>query len=433
LASEGSSPEAGHESEAEAAYRVEVWKNLPRNYAGHLAHGLFGQTGFRLLNAPTFIPAYIFSISGSELAVGLARTLQALGMFLSPVLGATLIEHRKRVLPVGFVVGALMRLQVLGIALSGLFLPDSLALFAAWGFLLLFGFFMGMQGVIFNFLMSKVIPVQRRGVLMGLRNFLAGLTASAVAYAGGHYLVDSNALGNGYAATFLVAFALTAVGLSMLLLIREPVPPDRRAPSRLASRLRDLPALLRSDRPFTIYFSARALATMGRMAVPFYILFAGTRIEVSGAVLGQLSLAFLLAQTSTNLLWGWIADRTGFRLIFLLSLVLWMLSALVLMQSFEIWMLMGVFAGLGAGQGGFMMASQNLVLEFGAREDLPMRIAVANSASELVGAIGPLLGGLLAMFWSYELVFWVAIGFQAAAIGLVMRFVDEPRHRIARA
>ena len=361
--------------------------------------------------------------------MGVARALQALGMFLSPVLGATLIEHRKRVLPVGFLVGAMMRLQVLGIALSGLFLPDSAALIAAWLFLLLFGFFMGMQGVIFNFLMSKVIPVERRGVLMGLRNLLAGLTASAVAYAGGRYLVDSNALGNGYAATFLVAFGLTALGLCMLLLMREPVPPDLRAPSKLSSRLRDLPALLRSDRPFTIYFSARALATMGRMAVPFYILFAGTRIEVSGSVLGQLSLAFLLAQTSTNLLWGWIADRRGFRLIFLMSLWLWMLSALLLMQSFDLASLMVVFAGLGAGQGGFMMASQNLVLEFGAREDLPMRIAVANSASELVGAIGPLLGGVLAMLWSYELVFWIAIAFQLAAIALVMRFVDEPRHR----
>jgi MFS family permease len=420
---------AAPDTDAEAVYREEVWKNLGRNYTAHLAHGLFGQTGFRLINAPTFIPAYIFLISGSELAVGVARALQALGMFLSPVLGATLIEHRKRVLPVGFLVGAMMRLQVLGIALSGLFLPDSAALIAAWLFLLLFGFFMGMQGVIFNFLMSKVIPVERRGVLMGLRNLLAGLTASAVAYAGGRYLVDSNALGNGYAATFLVAFGLTALGLCMLLLMREPVPPDLRAPSKLSSRLRDLPALLRSDRPFTIYFSARALATMGRMAVPFYILFAGTRIEVSGSVLGQLSLAFLLAQTSTNLLWGWIADRRGFRLIFLMSLGLWMFSALLLMQSFDLESLMVVFAGLGAGQGGFMMASQNLVLEFGAREDLPMRIAVANSASELVGAIGPLLGGVLAMLWSYELVFWIAIAFQLAAIALVMRFVDEPRHR----
>ena len=60
-----------------------------------------------------------------------------------------------------------------------------------------------------------------------------------------------------------------------------------------------------------------------------------------------------------------------------------------------------------------------------------MRIAVANSTTELVGAIGPLLGGLLAMLFSYVLVFWVAIGFQLAAVGVVLRFVDEPRRRAA--
>jgi MFS family permease len=88
-----------------------------------------------------------------------------------------------------------------------------------------------------------------------------------------------------------------------------------------------------------------------------------------------------------------------------------------------------VFVGLGAGLGGFMLSAQNLVLEFGSREDLPMRIAVANSAAELVGAVGPILGGLLATVWTYEGVFWLAISFQLAAVVLVALFVVEPRRR----
>ena len=46
--------------DAEAAYEASVGANLKRNYLSMLAHGLFGMTGFRLLNAPTFLPAYIF-------------------------------------------------------------------------------------------------------------------------------------------------------------------------------------------------------------------------------------------------------------------------------------------------------------------------------------------------------------------------------------
>ncbi len=56
-----------------------------------------------------------------------------------------------------------------------------------------------------------------------------------------------------------------------------------------------------------------------------------------------------------------------------------------------------------------------------------MRIAVANSASELVGAIGPIVGGILASLWSYYAVFWVAIAFQLVSIACVALFVEDPR------
>ena len=65
----------------------------------------------------------------------------------------------------------------------------------------------------------------------------------------------------------------------------------------------------------------------------------------------------------------------------------------------------------------------------GAGEDLPIRIAVANSAQEAVGAIGPLLGGLIAVYFGLDFLFALAIAFQLDAIALVLSRVDEPRHR----
>lgn len=415
--------------EQEAAYREEVWAYLPRNYVGHVLHGLLGQTGFRLINAPTFIPSYLFALSGSDFVVGLARAMQYFGMFLSPIWAATLIEHRRRVLPMGFAIGAVMRVQILGIALAGFFLSGSARLAAVCLFLGLFGFFLGMQGVIFNYLMSKVIPVEKRGFLLGLRNFLAGGTAIGVAWLAGSRLVEADALGDGYAATFLLAFGLTAVGLCMLMLMREPRPPIVKSQESVLTRLRDLPGLLRSDVDFARYFVCRALGTMGRMAVPFYILYAGTRAQISGAQLGQLTALFLLAQTSANLAWGWLADRTGFRLVFILALLTWMAASGLLLVSAEFWALAAVLMGLGAGQGGFQLASQNIVLEFGAREDLPMRIAMVSSGTELVGAVGPLVGGAVAATWSYPAVFWISLVFQGLAVAGMAFFVEEPRSR----
>ena len=75
-----------------------------------------------------------------------------------------------------------MRGCVLLMGLSGFFLGQDYLLVAMIVLLMLFGLLEGMQGVIFNYLMSKVIPVKKRGRLTGFRNFLAGTTAAVVAY-----------------------------------------------------------------------------------------------------------------------------------------------------------------------------------------------------------------------------------------------------------
>lgn len=413
---------------AERRYGIQVQRNLTRNFLAHLAHGMLGQTGFRLLNAPTFLPAYIMLLSdGSQFAVGLALSVQALGMTLTPLIGANLIEHRKRVLPVGFLTGGAMRAMVLLIALSGFFLEGTSTLIAIMICLAFLGLFQGMQGVIFNFLMSKVIPVKKRGRLTGLRNFLAGITSAGVAWAGGAYLLGEEPTATGYSWTFMLAFVLTTIGLLMLLAVREPEPPTVRERQSLGSRLGEIPQLLAGDAEFTRYFLARALATMGRMAMPFYVLYEGESIGLTGQTLGLLTFAFAMSGTVSNLVWGTVADRTGFKRTFLSAIALWIASTLLLMFSSGILSTALVFVGIGAAVQGFQNSSQNLTLEFGSRDDLPVRIAIANTTSEIAGTVGPLLGGLLAAWTGYVSVFVVSMSFLAIGGLVVGIYVPEPR------
>lgn len=413
---------------AEEVFAREVQANLRGNYVKYLFHGVLGQTGMRLINTPTFIPVYIHLLSGSDFIVGLARSLQYLGMFVTPLWSASILESRRRVLPVAVAVGVGMRVPILGIALAGFFLPGAWKLVAVCAFLTIFGAFLGMQSVAFSFLLSKLIPVERRGVLVGLRVFTGGLLSAAVAALGGWFVAEET-FGDGYATTFALAFVLTSLGLLILSRVREPDSPTVREREELRERLRALPALLHSDLAFTRYFLARALATMGRMSLPFYALASKESIGLTGETLGVLSTSFLLAQTGTNLGWGWVADRRGFRFVFLASLGVWIAATLGIMASTNLVDFAVVFGVLGAGFGGFQLSAQNLVLEFGERDDLPMRIAVANSASELVGAVGPLCAGVIAMIASYDAVFATSVVFQLSAIVIVLRYVDEPRHR----
>jgi len=413
---------------AELQYTRQVKKDLPRNFIAHLMHGMFGQTGFRLVMAPTFIPAYILMLSGgSTLTVGLALSLQALGMTLTPLFGATLIEYRKKVLPIGFLIGGGMRVCILAIALSGFFLEGSFVLYSILFFLLMLGLFQGMQGVLFNVLMAKVIPVAKRGRLTGLRNFFAGITSAGVAYIGGKYLIGDVPTAMGYSWTFLLAFVLTSIGLLMLLGVKEPEPPIVKPKIGLKRRLKEIPRLLQEDPAFVKYVVARSLATMGRMAMPFYVLYAGQTIGLTGQTLAIVTIAFTLSGTISNLIWGAIADKHGFRITFLLSIFLWVVSTLLLMLVDGLIVTTIVFIGIGAAVQGFQNSSQNLTLEFGDRENLPIRIAIANTTSEIAGTVGPLLGGILVTLLGYSSVFVTSIVFLMIGGIVVCYYVPEPR------
>jgi MFS family permease len=418
------------EGEREAVYERFVWRNLKRNYAGHYVHGMLGMTGFRLVNAPTFVPAYLHLLSGSDIAVGLGLALQQLGGAISAIAGAAHIEHRKHVIPVSMFLGTMMRVQILGMALAGYLLSGTPLLVAVMVFLFLLGLFSGPQGVAFQFLLAKMIPIRLRGRLQGWRNMTGGLIAAALSYFAGKYLVGHNVWGNGYSTTFLVAFVLTSLGLTAFrLLVREPEPPTLRPQSRVFERMRGVPAMLRGNPAFLYFMIARTFAIASRVAAPFYIVYAGTAIPMSGATIGLLSFAYLIADTVANLAWGYMSDRSGFRSTFVVALVFWISATLLLMGVHTLPLIMLAFFGLGAANSGYQMSAQNIVFEFGHRDDMAMRLALSNTAESIMAALGPLVGGVIAAYVGYKAVFSVSIVCEAIALVLLLTLVEEPRKK----
>src|SRR5262249_18371552 len=158
----------------------------------------------------------------------------------------------------------------------------------------------------------------------------------------------------GYSTTFLFGFVLTSLGLSALqMLLKEPEPPTTRAQSRVRDRFREFPQLIRQDRSYAFFLAVQMLATSARIATPFYILYVTKFLGGGGATLGLLSFAFLGADTASNLIWGYLGDKTGFRLVLLASIAGWFVSTLMLMNMHNVVPVFIAFAGLGASQAGY--------------------------------------------------------------------------------
>ncbi len=359
--------------------------NLRRNYTTNLTHGVFGMTGFRLIYAPTIIPAYLYLLTGSAAAVGLGTALLQLGGTVSPILSGAQVESRKRILPYAIIVGSMMRVMVLVLAIAAWTLEGTALLVVTLAAFLLLGFFSGAQRVAFQ------MP-----------------------------------LGNGYATTFLLAFILTSVGLFVLRLgIREPDAPRRRPAIPLSERIGQFGELLR-HRDFRAFLWAHGLAAIARVGLPFWTLYVGDRLGLDGALIGTLSFAFLAADTMSNLVWGSLGDRFGFRAVYLGALISSLVGMLLLVLG-EGWLVYASFVFLGFGFSGWMMAAVTLVLEFGEHEDIPMRLALTTTVEGGVSSVGPILVGLSIAALGYAPLIVAAFASLLASLALMLWRVREPR------
>ncbi|RHW19247.1 MFS transporter [Sphingomonas gilva] len=415
----------------DAAFEAQIERDLPRNYAAHFAHGMLGMTGFRLVFAPTFVPAYLFALTQSTLVVGIGASLLYLGTMLSPIAGAARLERSTQVRPSAFVIGGLMCLQILLLALSGFFLRGAVQVFAALVLIFAIGFFTGAQRVAFQALFGKVIPLARRGRLQGWRNVCGGGLAAVTSYAAGRLLIGEGGGDDGYSMVFLLSFVLTALGLAALIVMREPHTPARAGPDTLLARIRRMPGMVRSDPNYQTFLLIQSLTMASRLAAPFYILFAGQAHGLDGKTVGLLSFAFLGADMIANAIWGQLGDRHGFRAPLIASLSLSVMATVVLLSSDDLAWLFVAFLGLGGASSGYLMSSLLIVLEFGPREDLPMRLAISTTVEGALATLSPLAGGALMLWAGYPAIFGISLVFAAAALAVtIFRFRDPRRLRI---
>jgi len=404
-----------------------VDENLKRNFIANFIHGVLGMTGFRLMYAPTIIPAYLMMLTGSAAAVGLASALLQLGATISPIASGSRIEHRSHILSYAIRVGSLMRLQILGIALAAWFLTGNTLLFVTLGLFLLLGFFTGAQRVAFQMLMSKLIPIRKRGRLQGYRNLAGGLIAAVLAWVAGNYFIADNWLGNGYATTFLFAFLLTSAGLVVLkTMIREPAAPISRPRMPMMERIKEFPVLL-SDKDFRGFLIVQCFATAARVGAPFYTVYAGSLLGLDGALIGGLSFVFLGSDTVANIIWGPMGDRLGFRIVYIGSLLCSIAGVVTLMMAGTATPIYASFILLGFGTSGWMLAASTMVLEFGSQEDIPMRLGLVTTVEGIIAAIGPVLAGIAIALVGFEPFFATVLIALTVAVALIFFTVREPR------
>ena len=143
---------------------------------------------------------------------------------------------------------------------------------------------------------------------------------------------------------------------------------------------------------------------------------------------GLFTTSMLIGQALSNLLFGWLSDRKGHKLILELSVLAIVLSAGLAFLAPEPEWFYAVFALVGISSAGFMMSGIMIVFEFTSADIRPTYIGLSNTVIGVFSALMPLLGAWLIGAFSYQVLFGFALVFGITGFAMLRWWVKEPRN-----
>jgi MFS family permease len=414
------------------SYQQQVERNLTWNFSVNLIDITFITLGLSLISRETIMPLLVSQMTGSKIAIGLIPAIYSLGFYLPQLLIANYAEGLKWKKPFVVLLGGLGERApylLMGVAVWGLALaaPDTtLVLF----FLLLAAtaFGNGLATPAWT-LLGKVLPVHRRGIFFGVSGGLGALMGILGAYFVGRIL-DRYAYPNNFTLLFMLAFGFMVISWMGLALNREPETPIVKTRPSLSGYLRQLPDVLRRHQNYRRYLISYSISKLGSMAVGFFLVYGNTSFNLSGAQVGGLTGVLIGSEAIMRLLWGWVGDQKGHKIVLTGSALALSCAALAAWFASSLTGLTAVFILLGAAIAGDDVSKFNIVLEFATPDDQPTYIGLTNTLLAPVTTLAPLLGGWLATWLGYQGMFLAAMLIALLGGLLLMFWVKEPRYEL---
>jgi MFS family permease len=415
-----------------------------RNFALGLFNGATFRLAESLIDPPLVLTWFVSQLTDSNLLTGLVSPLGMAGWFLPQVFVSARIQRMERKMPIYSWMAVVRTIAWLGLAAAVWLIDDP--------GLLLVSFFVlyviaraaaGPAGLAFFDVVAKTIPVRRRGSFFTWRQFLGGLLAL-----GGGWIVKM-VLGHpafpfphGNALLILLYCLVMAPGLWIFTTIREPAGAAMRESVTLRRQFQRAGRILRQDRVYRRYTTARIAIILAGTALPFYSVYAKSVLDAPEGTVGVYVTTRVAALLLSNLLWGRISDRRGNRLVMrlanlgngataLLALILVGLVGLLPPTSQAVeggwlpYLALPLFFLDGAIQPALMLVGNNFLLELAPEAERPLYLGFSSTLAGIAVLVSG-FGGLVVDFFGFAGLFALSLGLCLAGY-LLATGLPEPR------
>lgn len=408
------------------------------NFNALLFDGSFFSIGAAFLEANTLFPAFVSLLTRNSVLIGLVSSIRNAGYLLPQLLVAGYAERLPYKKPLLKINGLVNRLSVLAMAAVAYFLAGtnpSLALIGIFAAITIFSLTDGIGGVPWTDMVAKTIPNTRRGRLFGTMQALGGAGAFAAGFVIRQILASSRLpFPVNYTVLMLIGCVFMCFSYAGTMSVREPAGFVRKG-STIRTYLKRLPGVWKGNKLFQRMMFTRMLLSFLYLSLPFYVVFARDVLKFPDSTIGIFISAQMAGSILSGLLWGYVGDKHGNRLVIrLASLAALMTPGLALtaslmthtgLDSLAILPYLLLFASIGSTLSGMWLGFTNYLLELVDDSNRPTYIGMMNTLIAPFTFL-PLLGGVLVQFLSHEVLF-AATMVMLLAGNVLAKALPEPR------
>ena len=395
-----------------------VEKHFRRNFFLGVANGVLFNFAWAFTSGSTVLPLFISKLTSSNILVGLASTLEAVGWFLPQMAVAAVTLHQKNQMPLyiktAFLRGGSFLLLAILVFFSRIVSPSYLLI----TFFFLFSIYAlggGLAGVSFTDVVGKAIPQNKRGSFFGMRMFFGGGLA-ALAGILIERILRVHEFPKNFGVLFLIAAVLIISALLSFSLVKEPPVRERPERRKFKENLRLGFETLKRDKNFRMLLWTRVVIGAYVLGFPFYIIFAKKFLHVPTSIAGVFLSVQMAGYLSSNILWGHLSNNKSNKLVLLLSAICSAvcpsLLILSILTKIPIWLYGSIFFFLGATISGVDMGYTNYLLEIAPEDRRPIYVGFLNTIvgpTIFLSAVGGLIIQVSSFAFLYSLVFFISI------------------------
>lgn len=379
----------------------EACRETPGNFLATLIANTASNVADRLASAKTTLPWLLMQVGAPAWLVSLLVPIRESGSMLPQMLIGAWVRGQviRKWIWVGG--GAVQGMALLLMVWCAFALNGMVAGLVIVALLVVFSLARGACSVAYKDVLGKTIPKTRRGRLSGWISAIAGLSAFSV----GLLLSttgDSEATGF-YAGLLAAGAALWLLAILAYSRIREFPGATEGGANGFTEAFARL-SLLRDDKDFRQFVTARALAMGSGLVAPFYITLAQNDLGNAASLLGIFIAVEGLAGLLSSPVWGRWADRSS-RQVFAVACALASVTSLtvaawallVSSAAASQWFYPGAFFVLGVSHAGVRLGRKTYLVDMAGGNKRTDYVAVSNTVIGLLLLVSGVLGALAAL------------------------------------